>query len=150
MQNNIMTTLRAALILIAAVSLLSGCKTFGGVSINWPPDGPPPHHDPPAHKEEKGPPPHAPAHGYRAKHMYHYYPKVEVYYDVERRLYFHFADDSWHVGASLPSHYGQLSAHVNIEVEGDKPYIHHAAHKKKYPPGQYKKKNKSKKKKKWD
>ena len=145
MQNSMMTIVRTALVLIMAVSLLSGCKTFGGsVSYNMP------HPEEPPHKEKKGPPAHAPAHGYRAKHMYHYYPAAEVYYDVERRVYFHLEGDNWHVAASLPTRYGQLTAHVAIEVEGDEPYIYHKAHKKKYPPGQYKKKKKPKKKKKWE
>lgn len=37
------------------------------------------------HREhEGGPPPWAPAHGYRAKHSYHYYPSAEVYFDTGR------------------------------------------------------------------
>ena len=36
-----------------------------------------------------GPPPHAPAHGYRAKHTYRYYPDASVYFDISRKIYFY-------------------------------------------------------------
>ena len=95
--------------------------------------------------KKKGPPAHAPAHGYRAKHQYRYYPAHKVYYDTGRRLYFYLKGDNWEVGASLPSHIRVgLGKSVSIELDTDKPYIHHAEHVKKYPPGQMKKKNKKK------
>ncbi|MBW2411373.1 MAG: hypothetical protein JRF72_16370 [Deltaproteobacteria bacterium] len=98
----------------------------------------------PKHKK-KGPPAHAPAHGYRAKHQYRYYPAHKVYYDTGRRLYFYLKGDNWEVGASLPSHIRiGLGKSVSIELHTDKPYLHHAEHVKKYPPGQLKKKNKKK------
>ena len=102
------------------------------------------------HKLKKGgPPPHAPAHGYRAKHQYRYYPSCSVYYDYGRKIYFYVKGDHWEVGASLPSNLRiGLGDHVSIELDTDKPYIHHAEHVKKYPPGQLKKKN-NKKKHKW-
>jgi hypothetical protein len=50
--------------------------------------------------------------------------------------------------ASLPNHLRiGLGDSVNIELDTDKPYIHHVEHVKKYPPGQLK--NKKKKKHKW-
>ena len=95
--------------------------------------------------KKKGPPAHAPAHGYRAKHQYRYYPSRSVYYDTGRRLYFYIKGDNWEVGASLPNHIRiGLGDSVSIELDTDKPYIHHAEHVKKYPPGQMKKKNKKK------
>ena len=101
------------------------------------------------HKHKKGgPPPHAPAHGYRAKHQYRYYPSCSVYYDYGRKIYFYIKGDHWEVGASLPSNLRiGLGDSVSIELDTDKPYIHHAEHVKKYPPGQLK--NKKKKKHKW-
>jgi hypothetical protein len=101
------------------------------------------------HKHKKGgPPPHAPAHGYRAKHHYRYYPSCSVYFDYGRKLYFYIKGDHWEVGASLPSHLRiSLGDSVSIELDTDKPYIHHAEHVKKFPPGQLK--NKHKKKHKW-
>ena len=98
------------------------------------------------YKQKKGgPPPHAPAHGYRAKHKYRYYPSCSVYYDYGRKIYFYIKGDHWEVGASLPSNLRiGLGDSVNIELDTNKPYIHHAEHVKKYPPGQMKKKNKKK------
>lgn len=98
-------------------------------------------------KQKKGgPPAHAPAHGYRAKHQYRYYPSSNVYKDTERGIYFYLKGDRWEVGASLPLPLREnLGDSVSLELDTDKPYIHHAEHVKKYPP----KKSKPKKKKKW-
>ena len=98
------------------------------------------------HKHKrKGPPAHAPAHGYRAKHQYRYYPSRSVYYDTGRKLYFYIKGDKWEVGASLPNRIRiGLGDSVNIELDTDRPYIHHSEHVKKYPPGQMKKKHKKK------
>jgi len=88
-----------------------------------------------------GPPPHAPAHGYRAKHAYDYYPEAYVYFDISRRLYFYLEDDKWRMSVSLPDSLQlKLSEHVTIEMDSDTPYIYFDSHKKKYPPGQSKKK----------
>ena len=98
-------------------------------------------------KQKKGgPPAHAPAHGYRAKHQYRYYPSSNVYKDTERGIYFYLKGDNWEVGASLPLPLREgLGESVSLELDTDKPYIHHAEHVKKYPP----KKSKGKKKNKW-
>jgi hypothetical protein len=100
-----------------------------------------------AKKDKKGgPPSHAPAHGYRAKRHYRYYPSHSVYYDTGRGLYFYLKGDSWEVGASLPGKLKvSLGDYVSLELDTDKPYIHHSEHVKKYPPGQLKKKKKPKK-----
>lgn len=95
--------------------------------------------------EKKGPPAHAPAHGYRAKHQYRYYPSCSVYYDTGRRIYFYLEGDNWEVGASLPSGLQmRLGDYVSMELDTDRPYIYHEEHVKKYPPGQLKKKKKLK------
>ena len=98
-------------------------------------------------KQKKGgPPAHAPAHGYRAKHQYRYYPSSNVYKDTERGIYFYLKGDKWEVGASLPLPLREgLGASVSLELDTDKPYIHHAEHVKKYPP----KKSKNKQNKPW-
>lgn len=98
------------------------------------------------HPNKKGgPPPHAPAHGYRANHHYRYYPSSSVYYDSDREIYFYLKGDNWEVGASLPSSiHLRLDDYVSIEMNTDKPYIHHHDHVKRYPPGQMKKKKKDK------
>ena len=100
-----------------------------------------------------GPPAHAPAHGYRAKHKYRYYPDCSVYHDIERGLYFYFEAGDWKVGVSLPDYFQmELGESVSLELDTDRPYIYHADHENEYPPGQLKKgKNKKdkNKKRKW-
>jgi hypothetical protein len=83
-----------------------------------------------------GPPPHAPAHGYRAKHQYRYYPNCDVYHDASRGVYFYLKGDGWAVGTSLPLDLQRnLGASVNLDLDTDKPYEHHAEHLKQYPQG---------------
>jgi hypothetical protein len=94
-----------------------------------------------AHKQ--GPPDHAPAHGYRAKHSYRYYPAKEVYYDTGRRIYFYFEGEIWKSGESLPYHIEvSLGKYQTVELDSDTPYAYHESHKDKkerIPPGQAKK-----------
>lgn len=90
-----------------------------------------------------GPPPWAPAHGYRAKHAYHYYPDASVYFDISRKLYFYLEGDEWRAGVSLPgSLHVQLGDYVTIEMDTDKPYTYYKEHRAAYPSGQAKKKDK--------
>ena len=100
-------------------------------------------------KKKTGPPAHAPAHGYRAKHQYRYFPSAYVYFDVNRKLYFYLRGGNWEAAVSLPGDIKvKLGSYVSIELETDKPYMYYKQHKTKYPPGQMKKhgKNKGKKK----
>ena len=130
-----------SILFIFGLSFIGCGTTGGGVVING--DRGSGYEHPPVVK--KGPPAHAPAHGYRAKHRYWYYPSCSVYYDCGRKIYFYLRGDRWEVGASLPSHLQvRLGDSVNIEMDTDKPYIHHAEHVKMYPPGQLKKKPKKK------
>ncbi|MFC1533201.1 hypothetical protein ACFL7M_07550 [Thermodesulfobacteriota bacterium] len=104
---------------------------------------------PPTYKKE-GPPPWAPAHGYRAKHKYQYYPKSRVYYEKESGVYFYYKDGKWRVSVSLPSHIRiDIKDYVTLEMDTDKPYKYDHEVIKRYPPGQLKKKNKKKVKDKW-
>lgn len=90
-----------------------------------------------------GPPAHAPAHGYRAKYTYYYYPGPQVYFDVGRSVYFYMDSGNWRMSVSLPTNLRvTLGDHVTIDMDTDKPYTQFAEHKKKYPPGQLKKKEK--------
>jgi hypothetical protein len=96
--------------------------------------------------KENGPPAHAPAHGYRAKHQYHYYPSASVYHDTSRGLYFYLGGSGWQIAASLPQDLRvRLGSSVSIEMDTDKPYIYNDQHKKQFPPGQMKKMKKDKK-----
>jgi len=106
----------------------------GSFTFKWGKDQEPQQHQV-KHKQKKGgPPPHAPAHGYRAKHQYRYYPSCKVYHDTGRGLYFFLKGDNWEVGASLPSDLrAGLGASVAIELDTAKPYVHNAEHVKKYP-----------------
>jgi hypothetical protein len=100
-------------------------------------------------KKHHGPPSHAPAHGYRANYQYRYYPSSNVYFDLDRKLYFFLQGGSWEFAASLPFDLiPKLGSHVSIEMEIAKPYIHNKEHRTKYSPGQAKKQKKHKRKKK--
>jgi len=136
--------------LVLFVSFYGCHATGGGAHIDWGEDkvvSSPSGHGP---KAKGGPPPHAPAHGYRAKHTYRYYPCERVYFDTGRGMYFYLEGSSWRMSVSLPSALRvQLGDHVSIEMYSDKPYTHYEDHKRKYPPGQMKKKKKGKKEKKW-
>jgi len=91
-------------------------------------------------KPEMGPPSHAPAHGYRAKHTYRYYPGVEVYFDISRKLYFYQEGPRWSASVSLPAHiHAKLGDYVMIAMDSEVPYVQVAEHRHKYPPGQMKK-----------
>jgi hypothetical protein len=105
--------------------------------------------EPQVKTKRHGPPPHAPAHGYRAKYAYYYYPDAYVYYCTSRQHYFYLQGERWVVSVSLPQKVlVQLGTHVVIEMDSARPYAHFSSHKKKYPPGQMKKKEKWAKKKK--
>ena len=140
------SVLKRTMFLLAIVLFLfsfSACRTTGGaVGFGWGQGtGHGDHHE----VKKGGPPPHAPAHGYRAKYKYWYYPSCSVYYDAYRKLYFYLEGPNWQISASLP-HAIQLGlgGHVSIEMDTDKPYTYYKEHKRKYPPGQFKKKGKKK------
>ena len=98
----------------------------------------------PAYKKG-GPPPWAPAHGYRAKHKYRYYPTSRVYYEKKRGVYFYYKDGKWQVSVSLPSFIRiNVNDYVTLEMDTDKPYEYNHDVVKRYPPGQLKKKHKKK------
>ena len=131
----------ALLAVVFMLFSLSACKSTGGrIGFAW---GEGKRQEDYHAAKKGGPPPHAPAHGYRAKHRYRYYPACSVYYDTGRELYFYLEGSQWHIGASLPRtielEYGD---YVTIEMDTDTPYHHHAEHRRKYPPGQLKKKSK--------
>ncbi|MGQ0502130.1 MAG: hypothetical protein ACT4P0_05910 [Panacagrimonas sp.] len=82
------------------------------------------------------PPPHAPAHGYRAKHQYIYYRDREIYYEPERRLWFWIDGGDWRVGASLPTYFHQFTSRgIAVELASDTPYAEHRDVVRKYGKG---------------
>ena len=124
------------IIFILAVSTVGFAKS-DSVTVQWGDDskqGP----DGGGYKKKGGPPPHAPAHGYRAKHQYRYYPNCNVYQEPSRGVYFYMKGDCWEVGASLPTNLqSSLGASVNLDMDTDKPYEQNAEHLKEYPKNQY-------------
>ncbi len=100
---------------------------------------------------KQGPPAHAPAHGYRAKHRYRYYPDARVYLDTARDRYFYSDRGTWKVSVSLPDRIRvRMGSSVIIETDSDRPYLKNHDHVRKYPPGQRKNRGKRKKHGKWN
>ena len=128
--------LSVAFVCASILFLLAGCGVRSmGVHIG---EGP---------AVKAGPPPHAPAHGYRAKYAYRYYPDSCVYFDVHRGVYFHLTGDSWRMSVSLPNEiHVRLADYVMVELDTDTPYANFEEHRAKYPPGQMKKNKWAKKK----
>lgn len=120
----------------------SGCRTGGSVYVGNVP--PPPVPAPAPSYDNGGPPPWAPAHGYRAKHTYRYYPNEGVYFEAKTGAYFYLSDGRWRMSVSLPSSFRiTVDNFVTLEMDSDRPYEYHSDVVKKYPPGQQKKNNKS-------
>ncbi|UCF83587.1 MAG: hypothetical protein JSV50_20875 [Desulfobacteraceae bacterium] len=147
MNTNYLPKLLIMLSCILFLFFLYGCHATGGdVHVGWGSKQKPV--PPPGYgtKAKGGPPPHAPAHGYRAKYTYRYYPSEYVYFDNGRGLYFYLEGDQWRMSVSLPSRlHVRLGDYVTIGMDSDKPYTHFEDHKRKHPPGKIKKKKKGKK-----
>ncbi len=138
--------IRISLITITGMIFLitiSGC-TSTEVIVRTGPDIKDSKHDLPPH-QKKGPPPWAPAHGYRAKHHYRYYPAAQVYYNTNRSSYIYYNNGRWEISVSLPDRI-KINIHdfVTLEMDTDKPHKYHTEVAKKYPPGKAKKKKKNK------
>lgn len=127
------------LISILASLFLVSCESVraGGGTTSPPPE-------PPVIKKG-GPPDHAPAHGYRKKFQYHYYPSSKVYYSVERKVYFWIEGDGWKFGASLPARFSiSADSKVSVSIDDDTPYAHYDANYKSSHPGKGKAKGRKK------
>ncbi len=141
MQEKDMTRLLVSLLCVFCLFFISACRTSSGVAhIGW---GSETEQCPSKQASKGGPPPHAPAHGYRAKYAYRYYPHSYVYFDIHRNVYFYLRGDHWGMSVELPHDIQlQVADYVTIEMDIDKPYLQFEEHKQKYPPGQLKKKKK--------
>jgi len=76
---------------------------------------------------QHGPPPWAPAHGWRAKHRYVYYPDSEVYYAPDTRVWFWLDGNDWRSGPALPvglQAYVRVGG-VSIELGDTQPWVEH-------------------------
>ena len=134
-------------VIFACTLLNSGCSHTRVIVDDRPtfkkaPPGPPP--------AKAGPPPWAPAHGYRAKHHYRYYPYSSVYFDTGRSLYFYYDGRNWQMSVSLPTWIRiDINDYVTLEMGTTKPYEYHPDVVKRYPPGLQKKNRKGHGKGKW-
>ena len=127
--------LKLLICFILVVFFNTSLQADGSFTLKWGKDSEPAQQQAKQDQKNVGPPAHAPAHGYRAKHQYRYYPDQKVYHDAERGLYFYLKGDNWEVGASLPSPLrSALGGSVTMELDTDKPYVFNAEHVKKYPP----------------
>lgn len=123
---------------LLVISFGTTCFAGGAISVQWG-DNSKQVSDVDVYKKKGGPPPHAPAHGYRAKHQYRYYPCCNVYHEPSQGLYFYMKRDGWAVGASLPTDLmSNLGASVSLDLDTDTPYEHNAEHLKQYPKEKYK------------
>jgi hypothetical protein len=85
-------------------------------------------------RRKGGPPPWAPAHGYRAKHQYRYWPGSQVYFAPERGLYFWLGEDGWQMGANLPGGLRLSGDTVTLDMDAARPYKWHREVVRRYPP----------------
>jgi hypothetical protein len=84
--------------------------------------------------KQKGPPPWAPAHGYRAKYTYRYFPGHEVYFEPKRGTYFYLEGGSWRIGVRLPDSIKiDAKQFVELPMDVDKPFEFHADVKASFP-----------------
>ena len=116
--------------LLVAAAMLSGfmvgCSSPQSVGIKIGESERP--YYPVVHKQP-GPPSHAPAHGYRKKFAYQYYPTANVYYDQSRRVYFYLSGREWEMAVSLPSSLRiDVQEAVSLELETDRPYMENDKH----------------------
>ncbi len=82
-------------------------------------------------------PAQTPAQPPSAKHQYRYYPDSAVYMDVARKTFFYRRGEKWITTTLLPpSVHVDWKKYVLLELDTDKPYLHHADIAKKYPPTQ--------------
>lgn len=84
----------------------------------------------------QGPPPWAPAHGYRAKTRYVYFPDENMYYDLRSRNYIYLSGRNWVVRTSVPRIFVGInlgkSAQIELDFIGERPYRENHVHVVKY------------------
>ena len=86
----------------------------------------------------QGPPPWAPAHGFRAKTRYVYFPEYNFYFDIEKRVYIHFQAGKWTVTVDLPTRLGNINlrnaSKFELELDIDNPQIYNGEHQARFRP----------------
>jgi hypothetical protein len=87
-------------------------------------------------QKKGGPPPWAPAHGYRAKTKYVYFPQQNIYYDTQRAVYIYLNDGNWEIGARIPRGIKAKtlrdSRQVELRLNVDNPQRYNGDHLKRY------------------
>lgn len=104
--------------------MLESCIIAGKAPAPPPPPPPAPKHT------RQGPPPWAPAHGYRARTQYIYFPAIEVYYDLDAGVYVYLERGRWVRSRSLPPSLRRHDLRKMKKEElppGIKPQQHHQA-----------------------
>ncbi|MFC1896685.1 hypothetical protein ACFL0Q_08540 [Thermodesulfobacteriota bacterium] len=135
MNKNSMFTRCCLLLGVLTLPFLFGCH---GTSVSI---GTDPYHEPQPGYEKGGPPPWAPAHGYRAKYRYNYYPSSRVYLDSGRGIFFFYRNGDWRVSVSLPAYISvDFREYVTLEMDSERPYEYQMDVERYYPPGKLKKK----------
>ncbi len=69
------------------------------------------------------------------RYHYWYYPKTQVYYDYERKVYFYPENGGWQQSEQLPAMYSGDSPYETVDEDSDKPYANHEKFMTKYHPG---------------
>lgn len=82
------------------------------------------------------PPKWAPAHGYRAKTRYVYFPQHNFYYDIQTHNYLYLNGRNWAVSVAIPTPFISInlgrSTQVQLDYYGGYPYYYNADHRVKY------------------
>ena len=82
------------------------------------------------------PPKWAPAHGYRAKTRYVYFPQQNFYYDLHAHHYLYLNNGSWSVSVGIPAPFISINLGVVPQVQlnyyGGYPYYYNSDHRVKY------------------
>lgn len=80
----------------------------------------------------QGPPPWAPAHGYRAKTRYVYFPAHNFYYDIHTHNYFYLNNGSWFMSVSIPRPFININlgnaVQIQLDYYGSYPYYYNSHH----------------------
>lgn len=86
----------------------------------------------------QGPPPWAPAHGFRAKTRFVYFPEYNFYFDLEKKVYIHFQAGKWTLSVELPARLGNLNlrnaSKFELDLDIDNPQIYNAEHQMRFRP----------------
>ncbi len=107
--------------------------SFDSCSLFKPTPGPPPKT---GSHVKKGPPPWAPAHGYRAKTRYVFFPSIGVYYDLNQSIYTYPIEGRWITVDVLPaefSHHNLRKLNQEELPEGLNPQSHYRQKQSKTP-----------------